>query len=240
MRSSNRTVMFTFLFLITLLLSACQQNMASTADAPANTAREPEATDAPEAAATNEPEATQAPEATATNEPEATQAPEAAATEEPEATEAMEPASVEDKIANAMSAGPAPIAGEATILDHPQGWPGNWPDEPAPELVELRAGSNGWTCISDRPDTPGNDPMCLNDTYLEVFLSQFNLVDAPSSGVGFGYMLQGGGPVGSPPHLMVFVPESNESFDVFGTEPGPFPWIMFPETTQQHLMVLAS
>jgi hypothetical protein len=240
MRSSNRTVMFTFLFLITLLLSACQQNMASTADAPSNIAREPEATDAPEAAATNEPEATQAPEATATNEPEATQAPEAAATEEPEATEAMEPASVEDKIANAMSAGPAPIAGEATILDHPQGWPGNWPDEPAPELVELRAGSNGWTCISDRPDTPGNDPMCLNDTYLEVFLSQFNLVDAPSSGVGFGYMLQGGGPVGSPPHLMVFVPESNESFDVFGTEPGPFPWIMFPETTQQHLMVLAS
>jgi hypothetical protein len=144
----------------------------------------------------------------------------------------------EDKIANAMSAGPVPIAGDATLLDYPAEWPGNWPDEIAPDLIEMRAGSNGWTCIVDRPDTPGNDPMCLNDVYLEVLMSQYNLVDAPSSGVGFGYMLQGGGPVGSPPHMMVFAPESNASFDTYGTEPGPFPWIMFPETSQQHLMVL--
>ena len=122
-----------------------------------------------------------------------------------------------------MSAGPAAIAQEATILDYPESWPGNWPDEPAPELIEIQAGANGWTCIVDIPDTPGNDPMCLNETYLEVLLSQRNLVDAPSTGVGFGYMLQGGGPIGSPPHMMVFVPESNESFDAYGTEPGPFP-----------------
>ena len=146
----------------------------------------------------------------------------------------------EDKIANAMSAGPPPIAQEARILDYPEEGRGNWPDEQAPELVELRAGDNGWTCIVDIPDTPGNDPMCLNETYLEVLMSQYKFVDAPSTGVGFGYMLQGGGPIGSPPHMMVFVPESNESFDAFGTEPGPFPWIMFPETTQQHLMVLAN
>ena len=145
----------------------------------------------------------------------------------------------DDKIANAKSAGPAAIAQDATILDYPQEWPGNWPDEPAPELIEIRAGANGWTCIVDIPDTPGNDPMCLNDVYLEVLLAQRNLVDAPSTGVGFGYMLQGGGPKGSPPHMMVFVPESNQSFGAFGTEPGPFPWIMFPETSNQHLRVLA-
>ena len=139
-----------------------------------------------------------------------------------------------------MSAGPAPIAQEARILDYPEEGRGNWPEELAPELIELRAGDNGWTCIVDIPDTPGNDPMCLNDTYLEGFLSEFNLVDAASIGVGFGYMLQGGGPIGSPPHMMVFVPQSNESFDAFGTEPGPFPWIMYPETPHQHLMVLAS
>jgi hypothetical protein len=144
----------------------------------------------------------------------------------------------EDKIANAMSAGPAPIAQDATILDYPEEWSGGWPDEPAPDLIEIRAGTNGWTCIVDIPDTPGNDPMCLNDTYLEVLLSQRSLTDAPSSGVGFGYMLQGGGPIGSPPHMMVFVPESNDSFTPFGTEPGPMPWIMFPETSHQHLMVL--
>ena len=34
------------------------------------------------------------------------------------------------KIANALSGGPAPIVQEATIMDWPEGWPGNWPDEP--------------------------------------------------------------------------------------------------------------
>ena len=148
-------------------------------------------------------------------------------------------ASEEDKIANAMSAGPIAIAQDATILEYPAEGQGNWPDEPAPELVELRAGANGWTCIVDIPDTPGNDPMCLNDVYLESLLARYKLVDSPTSGIGFGYMLQGGGPVGSPPHLMVFAPESNESIAAFGTEPGPMPWNMFPETSHQHLMVLA-
>ncbi len=143
----------------------------------------------------------------------------------------------EDKIANAMSAGPAAIAQEAAILDYPEEWPGKWPDEPAPELIEIRPGTNGWTCAVDIPDTPGNDPMCLNETYLEVLLARYNLVDSPSSGIGIGYMLQGGGPIGSPPHLMVFVPGSNESLTAFGTEPGPLPWVMFPETSHQHLMV---
>ena len=145
----------------------------------------------------------------------------------------------EDKIANAMSAGPAPIAQDATILEYPEEVKGNWPDEPAPELVELRAGTNGWTCIVDIPDTPGNDPMCLNDVYLESLLARYNLVDSPATGIGFGYMLQGGGPVGSPPHLMVFVPESNDSLTDFAMEPGPMPWVMFPDTSHDHLMVSA-
>ncbi len=148
--------------------------------------------------------------------------------------------SLEEKIANAMSAGPAPIAKDATILGFPEEWPGNWPDEPAPEMVELRAGSNGWTCIVDRPDTPGNDPMCLNETFLEVILAQRRLVDAPTTGIGLGYMLQGGGPVGSPPHMMIFTPESNASHAAFTTKPGPLPWVMFPETSYQHLMVLTT
>lgn len=214
MRFVNSKYLFVLMLVISLFMSACQEGAEPTVD-----------TSPVEETATAEPEPTDEPELTATGEPEDTAAPETAL-------------SLEDKIANAMSAAPGPIAGEATILDHPEDWPGNWPDEVAPELTEIRAGTNGWTCIVDRPDTPGNDPMCLNDTYLDVFLSQFNLEDAPSTGVGFGYMLQGGGPVGSPPHVMVFAPESNTSFDAFGTEPGPFPWVMFPETSQQHLMVL--
>jgi len=159
---------------------------------------------------------------------------------EAEASAAPETATVEEKIANAMSAGPAPIAQDAAILGFPEGWPGNWPDEPAPEMVELRSGDNGWTCIVDRPDTPGNDPMCLNETFLGLVGAQSRLEDAPATGIGFGYMLQGGGPVGSPPHIMVFTPESNASLTAFTTEPGPQPWVMFPETSYQHLMVLAT
>lgn len=74
----------------------------------------------------------------------------------------------------------------------------------------MHAGTNDWTCIVDIPDTPGNTPLRLNDTYLEVLLAQRHLVDGPSTGIGFGYMLQSRGPVGSPPHMMVFVPGSNE------------------------------
>src|SRR5688572_10386175 len=45
----------------------------------------------------------------------------------------------EEKIQNAMSAAPASIAQDATILD--------WPAEAGGEFVELRSGSNGWTCL---------------------------------------------------------------------------------------------
>ncbi len=166
-------------------------------------------------------------------------APASAAVDEAEASGVSETApGLEDAIANAMSAAPPPISQDATILGFPEGWPGNWPDEPAPEMVELQAGSNGWTCIVDRPDTPGNDPMCLNDTMLENVVAQRRLEEGPSTGIGIGYMLQGGGPVGSPPHIMVFTPESNASNVSFTRKPGPQPWVMFPDTSYQHLMVL--
>ncbi|MCB0254923.1 MAG: hypothetical protein KDI55_14475 [Anaerolineae bacterium] len=230
MRHVKGTHYVVALLLIALFLSACQPQAepANTAPPPADTATVAPTDTAPPPADT----ATVAPTDTAL--PPA----DTAASEEEIAGAQETDVTLEEMIANAMSAGPAPIAENATILGYPEEGRGNWPDEPAPELVELRAGDNGWTCIVDIPDTPGNDPMCLNDTYLEVFLSSLALTDAPDTGVGFGYMLQGGGPVGSPPHMMVFAPQSNASFNAFGTEPGPMPWIMYPETSQQHLMVL--
>jgi len=48
-------------------------------------------------------------------------------------------------IANAESAGPDAIAKHATILA--------WPTTPGGELVVLREGNNGWTCMPRRPDT---------------------------------------------------------------------------------------
>lgn len=183
----NRFANFTFLFVLVLLLSACQLTPPppSVAKAPSPAARSIE----------------------------------------------------EDKIANAMSAGPSVIAQEATILDYPEGWPGKWPNKQAEPLVQLRPGSNGWTCFPDAPNTPGNDPLCVNETYMEVIKARYALVDSPSSGIGIGYMLQEGAPAGSPPHMMIFVPGSNEGLSAFGTDPGPLPWVMFPETTHAHLMV---
>ncbi len=146
-------------------------------------------------------------------------------------------ADVQAQIDNAVSAGPAEIGEEATVLAYSEEWPGNWPDEPAPALVELRPGSNGWTCIADIPTTPGNDPMCLNETYLDLLKAQYTLIDPPPTGIGIGYMLQGGGPIGSPPHMMIYMPRSNEDLAAFPTDPGPLPWVMFSETPNKHLMV---
>jgi len=144
---------------------------------------------------------------------------------------------IEARIANAMSAGPSVVSQEATILDYPEGWPHNWPDEPAHELVQLRAGSNGWTCIPDDPTSEGNDPLCVNEVYMQVIDARQALVDSPAEGIGIGYMLQEGRPAGSSPHMMIFVPGSKESLSAFSTSGGPTPWVMFPDTTHAHLMV---
>jgi len=142
--------------------------------------------------------------------------------------------STEDRMKNALSGGPAIISEGARIMD----WPGGvFPQEPGVELIELRSGTNSWTCIPDLLDTPGNDPMCLNDIYLQALTARVNEADPPASGIGIGYMLQEGTPKGSPPHMMVYVPESEADYANFPTKPGPTPWIMFPDTPYAHLMV---
>lgn len=140
----------------------------------------------------------------------------------------------EERIQNALSGGPAVISEGARVMD----WPERAnPQGPGVELIELRAGSNGWTCIPDLLDTPGNDPMCLNNIYLEALMARHNKTAPPTTGIGIGYMLQEGTPKGSPPHMMVYVPESEGGYADFSTEPGPLPWIMFPDTPYAHLMV---
>src|SRR5262245_12835642 len=65
------------------------------------------------------------------------------------------------KIANAMSAAPSSISAKATILD----WPAK--EGAAPEV--LRAGTNGWSCFPDSPETKGNDPVCVDSAWLNLF-----------------------------------------------------------------------
>ncbi len=145
-------------------------------------------------------------------------------------------ATTDERVKNALSGGPTSISEEARVMD----WPDRvFPEVPGVELIELRSGTNGWTCIPDLLNTPGNDPMCLDDVYLASLMARVNEDEsaAPTSGIGIGYMLQEGTPKGSPPHMMVFVPESEAAYANFPTTPGPTPWIMFPDTPYAHLMI---
>jgi hypothetical protein len=152
----------------------------------------------------------------------------------------------EAKIQNAMSAAPRSIAQAATILD--------WPTAAGGDLIELRKGTNGWTCLPDDPNTPTNDPMCL-DPMWKVWLHAFMTGTIPhSTATGIAYMLQGGSdasntdpaatqpPAGqdwliSPPHLMILSPQQLDPA-VFSTDPhSGGPWIMWAGTPYEHLMV---
>jgi hypothetical protein len=122
----------------------------------------------------------------------------------------------DDKIANALSAGPTWIREGAGVID--------WPTTAGGEVSELRPGTNGWTCIPDNPGSPTNDPMCLDEQWVEWLTSYLAGTEPDITAVGFAYMLQGGSdpnnadptltepPAGgewviSPPHVIILSPE---------------------------------
>jgi hypothetical protein len=122
----------------------------------------------------------------------------------------------DDKIANALSAGPTWIREGAGVID--------WPTTAGGEVSELRPGTNGWTCIPDNPGSPTNDPMCLDEQWVEWLTSYLAGAEPDITAVGFAYMLQGGSdpnnadptltepPAGgewviSPPHVIILSPE---------------------------------
>jgi hypothetical protein len=152
----------------------------------------------------------------------------------------------EDKIQNAMSAGPSSVAKDAAIMD--------WPSEEKGKLRELRKGTNGWTCVPDSPDTPTNDPMCLDKQWME-WLQAFMAGSKPNiTALGIGYMFQGGSaadndnpsvtkpPAGKdwqidPPHLMVVIPGKWDPAVFSKDHHSGGPWVMFGGTPYEHLMV---
>ena len=154
--------------------------------------------------------------------------------------------SKEWKIQNAMSAAPAAIAKNATILD----WPAKESDQPP----VLRRGTNGWICFPDDPTTPGNDPMCLDKTWLEWAQAWIAKKDFKATVPGIGYMLQGGStasntdPFATKASAGGEVDEGSAAHD--GDRPGKLdpqahssdphsggPWIMWGGTPYEHLMV---
>ncbi len=144
------------------------------------------------------------------------------------------------QIKSAESAAFSALSSKATIMD--------WNDK------VLRKGSNGWTCLPDR-DTPGNDPWCVNDAWMN-FLTAYKSKTKPSyTQVGVAYMLQGDTPVsnsdpyatkptteadwvtGLGGHLMIVIPDvkSISSYPTDWKQGGP--WIMWKGTPYEHLMI---
>lgn len=179
------------------------------------------------------------------------QASNAPSSDDSEATAPSQPdlSTAAGKIQDAMSAAPVAVASAATILD--------WPESDGAEPKQLRAGTNGWTCLpSDAPGIAAGkpDPMCV-DAASMAFLNAYMTQSPPQiSSVGFVYMLQGDAGssnidpwataatsdnqwVVTGPHIMLVVPDPATLQDL-PTDPsqgGPF--VMWKGTPYAHVMV---
>ena len=154
----------------------------------------------------------------------------------------------EEKIADAMSAGPASIAENATIME--------WPTTEGGEMAVLREGDNGWVCYPTNPAVLAlgfNDPMCLDQVWqgwLEALLAGG---EPTIETTGFSYMLSGDGGASntdpfatgptddnewhvSGPHTMILLPNQNyEGVSTDHTNGGPY--VMWAGTPYAHIMV---
>ena len=98
------------------------------------------------------------------------------------------------KIQSAMSAAPTSIAKDARIVDYPEKvW------QP---LIELREGNNGWTCFPDWQATPGKDPMCFDEMWMQWFEAINTATDPNIDAPGIAYMLDGIGGLQRKPLLL--------------------------------------
>ena len=153
------------------------------------------------------------------------------------------PKTDKEKIANAMSAAPKAVAQDATIVDM---------DEKG-QMKVLREGKGTFTCMPDNHMTPGNDPMCLDKAGMEWAKAWMGKTPPPA-GVGFGYMLMGGSdasnddPYATKPaagkkwvdtgaHVMLFNPGPMADTYPKSAEDPRKPYVMWPGTPYQHLMI---
>ena len=142
-------------------------------------------------------------------------------------------------IQDALSAAPATVAMNATVMD--------W------EQNVLREGSNGWTCFPSPPNIK-NGPMCLDEAWLDWAHAWMTQGPVAVERVGIAYMLQGDGGssnidpfaegptadnewVVEGPHLMLIVPDPSV-FDGLPTDPASGgPYVMWRGTPYAHVMI---
>ena len=160
---------------------------------------------------------------------------------------AAAPSTADQKlIKSAMQAAPKKVSAGATIVA--MGADG--------QMRTLRAGSNGFTCMPDNPTTPGPDPMCMDQAAWEWAGAWMNHKPPVSGKVGFMYMLSGGTDASNTdpyatkpsaanhwiktgPHVMIVGAEQS-FYDMYPKSADPdttVPYVMWPGTPYQHLMI---
>jgi hypothetical protein len=145
-------------------------------------------------------------------------------------------------IRSAASAAPSDIGAHAAVIA---------PDANG-KMAEIRAGTNGWTCMADEPDTPGLDPMCLDKASMQWVQSLMAHAPKPANTApGVVYMLQGGSDISatdpyatktdhfieSPPHYMIMWPYEAKTTGFSTTPKKTGTWIMWAGTPYAHLMI---
>jgi hypothetical protein len=120
----------------------------------------------------------------------------------------------------------------------------------------VREGHNGFTCMADNPETPGPDPMCMDENAKGWVNAWIAHQPPPTGKVGLMYMLKGGTDasntdpyatkptasnhwVNTGPHVMV-VGADDSFYAQYPHTADPktgSPYVMWPDSPYHHLMV---
>ncbi len=144
-------------------------------------------------------------------------------------------------IASAVSAAPGSVSDDARVLD--------W------SMNELRAGTNGWTCLPDDESVLGNSPWCINAPWMNFLHALMNGEEPTYTEVGVAYMLMGDSPICNidpatteeecgddwvadmGAHLMMLMPDLSSLEGITTDHMNGGHWVMWPGTPYAHLMI---
>lgn len=150
-----------------------------------------------------------------------------------------------ETIKNAESAAPPAVGAGATI----------YAPQADGSMKTLREGKNGFWCMPNDPNTPGDDPMCGDANSMEWAMAWMSKKDPPKGKVGLIYMLAGGSDASNTDPFATAPTESNNwvktgrhvmimnAMDLMAGYPTDVkpdtskPYVMWSGTPYQHLMV---
>jgi hypothetical protein len=168
--------------------------------------------------------------------------------EEKQAAAPPAPGTTEWKILNAMSAGPEYVVSGAKLQEFV-------PTDTAMRV--LREGTNDWTCFTDDPNTPANDPSCSDDEAMKWFDAFLAHLPPRLTGMGVAYALQGAqlaslsdpykqkpdsgqAWVDIPPAIFIMMPDARAYRGLPTAPTSGKPWVLYAGTPYWVLVVPAA